>query len=66
MTRSSLFAIVASVALQSAYHLYYGWAGAIQVSFMFLVYALYYARTRRALPVVMAHEFIDAIAIRFW
>ncbi len=67
LTGSSVLAIVASVAVQGAYHLYYGWAGAIGTSFIFLAFALFYAWTRRALPVVMAHEFIDMVAlIRIW
>jgi membrane protease YdiL (CAAX protease family) len=67
LTGSSLAAVMVSVAMQSAYHLYYGWTGAMALSFLFLVFALYYARTRRALPIVLAHEFIDVIALaRIW
>jgi membrane protease YdiL (CAAX protease family) len=67
LTGSSLLAASLSVAIQFSYHLYYGWAGAIALSFVFLVLALYYARTRRALPIIVAHGYFDISAlIRLW
>jgi membrane protease YdiL (CAAX protease family) len=59
LTGSSVLAVVLSVALQFSYHLYYGWAGAISMAFQFLAFALYYARTRRALPIIVAHGLFD-------
>ncbi len=67
LTGSSLLAVGLSVAVQFSYHLYYGWAGAIALSFQFLILALYYARSRRALPIIVAHGFFDISAlIRLW
>lgn len=67
LTRSSMLAAVASVILQSAYHLYYGWLGALSVAFLFIFFALYYALTRRAFPIVVAHGIFDIIAlVRMW
>jgi membrane protease YdiL (CAAX protease family) len=67
LTGSSALAVIASVAVQFSYHLYYGWVGAISVSFLFLVFALYYVRTRQALPVIVAHGLFDVYGlIRFW
>jgi hypothetical protein len=67
LTGSSLLAVALSVLVQFAYHLYYGWAGAISLSFSFLTLSLYYARTRRALPIVVAHAFFDISALaRRW
>jgi len=67
LTGSSALAVAISVIVQSSYHLYYGWEGAITLSFSFLVLALYYARWRRALPVVVAHGFLDIYALlRLW
>jgi membrane protease YdiL (CAAX protease family) len=67
LTGSSTLAILLSVLLQASYHLYYGWAGAFYISFIFLCFALFYARTRRALPVVVAHGFQDIFGlIRLW
>jgi membrane protease YdiL (CAAX protease family) len=48
-------AALASVALQTSYHLYYGLAGALSVGAAFAVFAIYYALTRRLLPVLFAH-----------
>jgi len=59
LTGSSSLAVALSVAVQFSYHLYYGWVGAISVAFVFLTLALYYARARRALPVIVAHGFLD-------
>jgi membrane protease YdiL (CAAX protease family) len=56
-----------SVVVQFSYHLYYGWEGAIALSFQFLVFALYYAHSRRILPVIVAHGFFDIYAVlRLW
>jgi membrane protease YdiL (CAAX protease family) len=59
LTGYTVWAVILSVVVQFSYHLYYGWAGAISLSFQFLVFALYYAYWRRALPVVLAHGFFD-------
>jgi membrane protease YdiL (CAAX protease family) len=67
LTGSSTLAIALSVGVQFSYHLYYGWVGAISLSFLFLVFALYYVRSRLALPVIVAHGFFDVYAlIRLW
>jgi membrane protease YdiL (CAAX protease family) len=67
LTGSSTLAVALSVAVQSSYHLYYGWAGAISLSFQFLIFALYYARSRRALPVIVAHGLFDIYGlVRLW
>jgi membrane protease YdiL (CAAX protease family) len=67
LTGSRIKAVALSVLVQFSYHLYYGWQGAIMISFIFLVFALYFVRTRRALPVIVAHGLIDFYAIlRLW
>jgi membrane protease YdiL (CAAX protease family) len=67
LTGSSALAVAASVLFQSSYHLYYGWAGATSLAFVFLALSLYYARSRRALPIIVAHAFFDIYAlIRLW
>jgi membrane protease YdiL (CAAX protease family) len=63
LTGSSTLAVVLSVGVQFSYHLYYGWAGAISMSFPFVVLALYYARSRFALPIIVAHGFFDVYAL---
>lgn len=67
LTGSSTLAVALSVGVQFSYHLYYGWVGAISLSFLFLVFALYCVRSRRALPVIVAHGFVDVYALlRLW
>jgi hypothetical protein len=63
LTGSTVLAGLASLVLQFSYHLYYGWWGALSVTGMFLVYTLYFARWRRALPILVAHELYDIFAI---
>jgi membrane protease YdiL (CAAX protease family) len=63
LTGSSILAIAVSVAVQFSYHLYYGWTGAISLSFQFLIFAVYYARSRRILPVIVAHALFDIYGI---
>jgi membrane protease YdiL (CAAX protease family) len=62
LTGSWLAAAAISVLVQTAYHLYYGWVGALSVGFTFLVFSVYYARTRRATPLVVAHGVADLVA----
>jgi hypothetical protein len=59
LTGSRALAIALSVAFQAAYHIYYGWFGMLRVAFTFLVFALYFARSRRALPCIVGHELYD-------
>lgn len=67
LTGSVVLAGSVSVVLQSAYHLYYGWLGALSVAFLFIPFAVYYALTRRALPIIVAHGMFDIVAfIRLW
>jgi membrane protease YdiL (CAAX protease family) len=67
LTGSSALAVVVSVLVQFSYHLYYGWVGALSLCFPFVVFALYYAHSRRALPVILAHEFFDILGlIHIW
>ncbi|HET8965609.1 MAG TPA: CPBP family intramembrane glutamic endopeptidase, partial [Candidatus Acidoferrum sp.] len=67
LTGSSALAVMASVLVQTSYHLYYGWVGAISIAFMFLAFAIVFLKTRRALPVIFAHGLIDIYGIlRLW
>jgi membrane protease YdiL (CAAX protease family) len=67
LTGSSTLAVALSVFVQFSYHLYYGWGGAISLAFFFLALALYYVRSRRAFPVIIAHGLLDIYAlIRLW
>jgi membrane protease YdiL (CAAX protease family) len=67
LTGSKALAVLLSVLVQFSYHLYYGWWRAIAISFLFVAYSLYFARWRRALPIIFAHECFDLWAlIRLW
>lgn len=63
LTGSMVLATIVSVLLQSAYHLYYGWTGAAAMVFLFSVFAVYYALTRNATPVIIAHFLLDILAL---
>jgi len=63
LTGSSLLAVIVSVALQTSYHLYYGWMRALSLSFFFLIFAVYYARKRQVLPIITAHAVNDLYGI---
>jgi membrane protease YdiL (CAAX protease family) len=52
-------AIVVSTLVQASYHLYQGAMNAAIVSVIFLIFSLYYARTRRLGPVIVAHTTMD-------
>lgn len=56
-------AVVASTLAQVSYHLYQGPVNCIALGCVFLVFSLYYARTRRLLPVVLAHMAMDFLAL---
>ncbi|MHB1949989.1 MAG: CPBP family intramembrane glutamic endopeptidase [Acidiferrobacteraceae bacterium] len=55
--------IVISVLVTTSYHLYEGWIALAPVATIFLVFAVYYARTRRAWPIIMAHLGYDLVAV---
>jgi len=63
LTSSRVLAILLSVAVQFCYQLYYGWNRAASVSCAFLLLSLYYARTRQALPIIVAHGLIDVFGM---
>lgn len=65
MTGSTALAVVVSTLLQASYHLYYGWSGVASVAFVFVVFALYFAKARRALPCITAHWYFDLLATLF-
>ena len=63
LTGSWVTAAATSVAVQTSYHLYYGWEGALSLAFQFLVFSAYYATTRRVTPVIIAHGIFDFIGL---
>lgn len=63
LTGSWTLSVAISVAVQFSYHLYYGWERAIAISFLFLAFAIYYAKTQKATPVIIAHGIFDIVAM---
>jgi len=55
LSGNAALAVGLSVTVQCAYHLYQGLPAAISHAGPFLVCALYYLKTRRALPAILAH-----------
>lgn len=52
-------ATLTSIVLQTSYHVYYGLGGALALSGVFIVFGIYFANTRRLLPVILGHLFMD-------
>jgi len=63
LTGHAWAAVAASVGLQVCYHFYQGVFAALSYVALFLVFALYYARTRLILPVILAHLYFDLFAL---
>lgn len=67
LTGSALIAVVLSVVLQATYHLYQGAASLVIYAALFAVFSIYYVKTRRIVPVILAHFYFDFLAvIYFW
>jgi membrane protease YdiL (CAAX protease family) len=66
LTGSWFLASISSVAIQWSYHLYYGWDGSLSIAFTFLAFSIYFARTQKATPVVVAHGVLDIWALLWW
>lgn len=66
LTGSWFLASLSSVAIQWSYHLYYGWDASLSLAFTFLIFSIYFARTQKATPIVVAHGLLDIWALMFW
>jgi len=56
---SKLAAVLLSVAIQTSYHLHYGVSDALCLGVGLAVFAVYYAKSRRLMPVIFAHWLWD-------
>lgn len=63
LTGSWVLAVLVSAAVQTAYHLYYGSTVAIALGCQFLAFSIFFARTRKATPLVVAHGVFDLIGV---
>jgi membrane protease YdiL (CAAX protease family) len=57
---------VMSVLVQALYHIYQGVPNMISAAALFTVYAIYYAKTRRILPIIVSHFLVDAVIAWFF
>ena len=55
-------ALGASAVLRGSYHLYQGWGGFFGNLVMGLIFGWWFQRTRRVLPLVIAHSLLDAFS----
>lgn len=63
LTGSRTLAVGVSVVVQLSYHLYQGAANVLLAVPVFLLFSLYYVRTRRIFPVVLVHLGWDLFAL---
>ena len=59
LTNRTTLAIVISTALQTSYHFYQGIPAALSLGMVFLLFSLFYAKTKRLTPVILAHLYDD-------
>jgi hypothetical protein len=57
------FAVAISVVLQVSYHLYQGALNVLLLAIIFTAFSIYYARTRRIVPVILVHLGLDLFAL---
>ncbi|HYN92310.1 MAG TPA: type II CAAX endopeptidase family protein [Pilimelia sp.] len=55
-------AVAASALLRGSYHLYQGFGAFVGNAIMGVVFGLFFLRTRRVLPLVIAHTILDVVA----
>jgi membrane protease YdiL (CAAX protease family) len=60
---STSLAALASIVLQTTYHLYQGIPAALALSCSFTLFTWYFVRKRRILPVILAHLYMDLTAL---
>ena len=51
--------VITSALVRGSYHLYQGWGAFVGNAIMGLLFAEYYRRKRRVMPLVMAHTLMD-------
>lgn len=59
---SAVAVVAASAVLRGSYHLYQGLGAFIGNALMGIVFALFFLRTRRVMPLIVAHTVLDVVA----
>lgn len=65
LTNSAAKAVFISTVLQTSYHLYQGAPMALMHGATFLLWSIFYAKTNRITPIVLAHLYADVASIRW-
>lgn len=65
LTGSRALAVAFSAGIQTLYHLYQGFNIAAAMAGVFLLFSVYYLKSRRIVPVILAHMYFDAVALWF-
>jgi uncharacterized protein len=60
--RSTVVAVATSAVLRGSYHLYQGFGAFVGNAVMGVVFALFFLRTRRLAPLVIAHTILDVVS----
>ncbi|WP_139074832.1 CPBP family intramembrane glutamic endopeptidase [Paenibacillus elgii] len=55
--------VLVSTIIQTSYHLYQGLIPALYTGIVFFVFSIYFAKTRKIVPVIMVHLLLDLTAI---
>jgi len=63
LTNSKIIAVVISTLLQSTYHLYQGIFPTLLMTFTFLFYSIYYIKTGKLTPIIIAHLIFDLLIL---
>lgn len=63
LTRKRSAAVILSVGLQTSYHLYQGVFSAGSLALAFLIFSLYYIKSKRITPIILAHMYFDFHAL---
>ena len=63
MRKSAWFCVNVSTAMRLAYHLYQGPLGVLSVVPIGLIFAFWFARTKRLWPIIGAHILMDTVAL---
>jgi membrane protease YdiL (CAAX protease family) len=63
---SGAVAVFTSTALQTSYHFYQGAPMALSAGGFFLICSIYYVKTKRITPVILAHLYTDIFAALFY
>jgi membrane protease YdiL (CAAX protease family) len=63
ITDSRILSVIITVILQGSYHIYQGWFAMFVIMIDFLFYSIYFSKTNKIMPVVVAHSVSNLMII---